>query len=85
MKRLLFDIVAVLFALFSPWWGLTIIFACLGFWFFNKYFEGIILMFIADAVFGSASFIPFPFPFGVGSIIVYFIISSLKNRVRISD
>lgn len=86
MKRILASIIILISILFMPFW-LSIIFAVLGLIFFSFFIEGILLMFLSDLLYGSASvrFDNSVFIYLIGFSILLVLIEFLKIKMKVTS
>jgi hypothetical protein len=84
-NRLIADFLIFISVIVLPWWA-TVVFSFLAFFVFSNYFELIIFGFIFDVLYGFAGskIIVFPPNFFVSSVILYIILTKVKEYTRLN-
>ena len=83
-ERIIADVLLFFIVLFCPWWfSLAVIFVCVIY--FQNYFEAFFLGLFMDALYGTnaINFNGFHLFFATASLIVLFIVQSLKDKMRV--
>lgn len=80
IKRVIFGFLNIVLFFFLPWWVVFILAAALTFYFEN-YFEIIIIALLADIVYGSLHFLGYPYLLTIIAVILFFIIKKFKNNL----
>lgn len=83
MKRALCDIALVLGAFLLPWW-LILAFSIAFFFAFEDFYEFLLAAFLMDLLYGApeARFLHMRFALSAGAVLLAFLLSFLKGRVR---
>jgi hypothetical protein len=80
LKRVFWGIFAILTIFFLPWWIVFLVALALLFY-FDRFYEVIIIGIIADVLYSSINFLDFPYPITLVSIIFLYIISKFKKNL----
>jgi len=80
LKRVILGLLAVLSIFILPWWIVFLI-SLASLFYFERFYEIIIIGILADVLYGSIHFLNFPYPITFVAIIVFYIISKFKNNL----
>jgi len=81
MIRVISDIILILIVFLLPWWVSTILALAL-FFYFEKYYELIVVAFIFDSLYGTASIYPFiPYLLTIISILITLVLLKFKKNL----
>lgn len=82
-RRIIFDLLLLLSVLFGPFW-LSVILALAGFFLFPKFWEGVILLFLSDLLFGikTPGFWGMPYVSIFIGAIAFGLVEYLKKHIR---
>ncbi len=80
INRVLGGVFGILSVFFLPWWMvLSIVLSAM--FYFDRYYEVIIIGLIADVLYGSFYAVNFPYPITLLSLIFLYIISNFKKNL----
>lgn len=63
-----------------PWWVVLILVLALTFY-FDNFYEIIVISVFADVLYGSINFVGFPYPIAMVSIISFYLIKKAKRNL----
>lgn len=85
IKRVIFGIFLIISAFIFPWW-VSAILAVIGLFYFENLYEVIFVGIIIDSLYGGIiEFFGFDFIFTAMSIILFFIMSKIKQNLLIGN
>lgn len=80
MKRVFFVVILFLLTFIFPWW-VSLTLAFLGAFYFDNFYEMVLVGFVLDTLYGVPDyFFEFPFFFAIISLVVLWVIINLKKR-----
>jgi hypothetical protein len=80
LKRVILGLLAVISVFVLPWWLVFLISLALLFY-FDRFYEVIIIAIFADILYGSVHFIGYPYLITLGTIIVFYIVTRFKKNL----
>ena len=78
--RVILGILSIVSVFFLPWWFVFLIALALLFY-FEKFYEVIIIALLADIIYGSEHFISFPYAITFIAIIFLYIVTKFKKNL----
>ena len=84
IKRLLSFVVLFFAVIFLPFW-VYILMLVLALIFFRFYWEGVIIAFFIDVIYGiSHETLFFSFPFALGAVVILILILPIRDKLRLN-
>lgn len=80
MKRVIWGVLMIVSVFILPWWIVFLL--CLAsLFYFERFYEVIIIALIADVIYGSYLYFGYPYLITLTSVLIFYTISRFKNNL----